>query len=275
MAMATRATSPLTHSPLRQRSRNLLIALWIFWLPLETGFSPLKERVSPRFVVWNIGQGQWASLVQAGRCDHFDVGGERIPGPKLSQYCQGQDNIVHLSHWDWDHIRYLRWLHRRLRGVCLAGLPLASTNERRLRWARPIPLCSKDKQLPPWLQLILPPPDSWSDSNGSSRVYIAFEKILIPGDARAREESSWPTEALAQVEFLLLGHHGSNTSTSSDLLNRLPRLKQSIASARAAAYGHPHPEVVLRHQTRGIPLLRTEQWGHLIFELSLSESDLP
>ncbi|MBK7961611.1 MAG: hypothetical protein IPK04_10715 [Bdellovibrionales bacterium] len=70
-----------------------------------------------------------------------------------------------------------------------------------------------------------------------------------------------------QIKVLILGHHGSKTSTSEALLQRLPRLKFAIATARESRYGHPHFVVLNRLRQHRIPILRTEDWGHIGLEL--------
>lgn len=66
---------------------------------------------------------------------------------------------------------------------------------------------------------------------------------------------------------LILGHHGSKSSTSEYLLNNLS-IRQSISSARWKRYHHPHPQVLARLQIKKIPNLRTEDWGHIIFQIN-------
>jgi competence protein ComEC len=72
---------------------------------------------------------------------------------------------------------------------------------------------------------------------------------------------------LSGSRILVLGHHGSRTSTSSLLLDHLPRLTAAVSSARFRKYGHPHARVRRDLAKRHIPLLRTEEWGNLHFEL--------
>jgi competence protein ComEC len=93
---------------------------------------------------------------------------------------------------------------------------------------------------------------------------------LIPGDSTAPQEKIWSYHGnMQKTGFLLLGHHGSRTSTSEELLSQLPHLKVAIASARFARYGHPHLEVVRRLKKYHVALLKTEDWGNLWFEIPL------
>ena len=69
------------------------------------------------------------------------------------------------------------------------------------------------------------------------------------------------------VRILVVGHHGSRTSTSKELLESLTHLHAGLVSARAAKYGHPHNQVISQFAQQKTPLLTTEKWGHLIFEM--------
>jgi competence protein ComEC len=106
-------------------------------------------------------------------------------------------------------------------------------------------------------------------SNDESRVFEVSESFLIPGDSPVRQELTWREKILSpeKIKFLFLGHHGSRTSTSAKLLNRLLNLKLAISSARSARYGHPHQEVLGRLKKFGVSCLQTEFWGNIKIEL--------
>jgi competence protein ComEC len=72
---------------------------------------------------------------------------------------------------------------------------------------------------------------------------------------------------------LILGHHGSQTSSSQAFLTQA-RPGLAIASARRARYGHPHRKVVSRLRQKKIPTLTTEDWGSLFFSLPNFDSGL-
>jgi competence protein ComEC len=106
-------------------------------------------------------------------------------------------------------------------------------------------------------------------SNEASHVFEIQGVALVTGDSPKGNERIW-SRRLARGDaspVLVLGHHGSRTSTSETLLQRLPRLVMAVASARKNRYGHPHPEVARLLRSRGIALLSTEVWGHLRFLL--------
>jgi len=112
------------------------------------------------------------------------------------------------------------------------------------------------------------------DRNLLSRVYLirGFKRsILIPGDSPAPAEKIWLPQLLPilngqPIEVLILGHHGSYTSTSEDLLQKLSP-KVGIASARKRRYGHPHKIIEKRLRDYEASILSTEFWGTFIFQL--------
>lgn len=95
-------------------------------------------------------------------------------------------------------------------------------------------------------------------------VYSIKHQVLIPGDSPKSEEKKWNSEIYSS-RILILGHHGSKTSTSKMLLDSLKNLKMAVASARFNRYKHPSLETVIKLKKRKTPLLKTEQWGNLIF----------
>ncbi|MGE5084974.1 MAG: hypothetical protein ACM3MG_01640, partial [Bacillota bacterium] len=110
------------------------------------------------------------------------------------------------------------------------------------------------------------PPIIAKDTNSNSHV-VKFENTLLPGDSPQQEEKFWKNQSWIQnTKILVLGHHGSKTSTSAELIASLPNLQMAIASARWARYKHPHPATVAILQKYHIPLLRTEDWGNIWLE---------
>ena len=86
-------------------------------------------------------------------------------------------------------------------------------------------------------------------------------ETLITGDAPAiQERQLLALYALPDIECLIVGHHGSKTSTSERLLDGLtPEL--AVISVGENSYGHPTGEVLERLASRGIEILRTDESG--------------
>lgn len=220
------------------------------------------------FIVWNVGQGQWATLVLPDGCHHFDVGGEKNPLARVQKICGKKKNKFYLSHWDWDHISFALKAHKALPQACLKVAPLGKSRPYKMKILETYKSCDAEtapealtKELTSFTSK-----DLTKKTNDLSRVLVALDKILIPGDSPQVQEKIWGQRVSpSKIRLLLLGHHGSQTSSSEELLSLLPDLKMAVASARSARYGHPHPVVVQRLKKHHIPLLRTEDWGNLWF----------
>ncbi len=245
--------------------RTLLAAIVIFIMA-----SPIAVEVHPFVVVWDIGQGQWITIVTNNACLHFDMGGEnRLP--PVRSLCLNKRNRVYFSHSDMDHIKFLPWGATHLPHLCDAAPPLDPMNARKKRLIASVHLCRSPLNTNEVKIVEITPSinnKTFKGHNDFSRVFVVYgpdRAILIPGDSTATAERVWSKrlEQLPFVQILVAGHHGSRTSTSEALLRRLPDLKVSIASARKARYGHPNPEVVARLRAHGVPCLRTEIFGNI------------
>ncbi len=256
---------------LRQLAPFTLLATLLILIP---SYRLESDRSSQQFVIWNIGQGQWTTWVQDEECWHFDMGGEWDVSAKVEKLCRRKLNRVFLSHWDWDHIGLLRKMTARNLKICLVATPLGEASESKRRLLREISFCDPETAAKAATNVreLFSIPNLSSPrtlkSNQLSRVFWLKEiSVLIPGDSTTQEEKTWGPNIPATTRGLVLGHHGSRTSTSELILEKLPQLRWAVSSARRSRYGHPHPEVVERLAKRKIPLLRTEDWGTLHFRL--------
>lgn len=259
--------------------------------------TPLANKSTFSYVViWNVGQGQWVTAVENFKCRHFDVGGERFPWKKVSALCRDKQNEIYLSHWDWDHIGALaRW--PKSWQSCIALRPQGLSSPGKMKMLSRFQDCATKTSLPVWRhsdfsimlsnddiektessktkrkrrkpaasQLLTSKPANKVGSNELSQV-IRFGDFLFPGDSPVSAEKSWSQMPwVSSARILVLGHHGSRTSTSEELLERIPDLKLAISSARYERYKHPHPEVLYRLKRHHIPILKTEDWGNIWFQ---------
>ena len=220
------------------------------------------------FIVWNVGQGQWVTKVDHEACLHFDVGGEFKPSSqKLKLYCDKKQNALFFSHWDWDHIGLVKYLDLHLPQVCIAQMPGGVGSESKVRLLKSIPACAKKN----FSVQTLFAHDAKS-TNANSNIFVQRD-ILIPGDSPTSQEKLWLHQLTSSLKIhtLILGHHGSRTSTSLELLSALPHLRLAIVSARKKRYGHPHLQTLFRLQKHHISVLRTEDWGHIVMPFSVSK----
>lgn len=220
------------------------------------------EYPTTQFIVWNVGQGQWLTLVKNDVCWHFDFGGEKNPTRKVKELCSWRWNVLLLSHPDRDHFSFIRSIKAQFKSVCLKGPSWELINKKKIG-ATDIQMCPHDLQLN--YHFYLPQTHNSKDDNSNSQIAFS-KKWLIPGDAPQSLEKKWVSlnPNIGTVSRLILGHHGSKTSTSALLLNKLNQLRQCIASSRKKKYGHPHREVRIRIQNH-CSLILTEDWNHLHF----------
>lgn len=112
-----------------------------------------------------------------------------------------------------------------------------------------------------------------SDVNACSMVlYMTFGEctMLFTGDATLESESrllsQYPEKELL---FLKVGHHGSNTSTSQQLLSAYHPRYAFISCGRKNSYGHPHEEVLELLREQQMEVLRTDHLGAIRIHLDL------
>lgn len=224
------------------------------------------------WVVWNVGQGAWVTHIEPGECRHYDVGGEfgsfRTIKKTLIFHCGYKVNRLNLSHWDYDHFLNIPSLAKSVPRLCWEYIPTFFRNKKSAEKVLNlnIPNCSiKDNLKDSFLKLWVP--STAKDTNGSSTIFFE-ENVLMTGDSPIQQEKIWVREIedLAFTRILILGHHGSRTSTGRDLLSHLPNLKFVVASARYAKYKHPHQDTLSRLSKFKIPVLKTEDWGNIWFE---------
>ncbi|MBC7421327.1 MAG: hydrolase [Bdellovibrio sp.] len=219
------------------------------------------------WVIWNTGQGLWVTHVLPFSCTHYDFGGEigsfKYIRGKLLANCAYKENRLNLSHWHADHYINLNYLVKSLPRVCWESQPLFRPDNLSIKKIinLNIPSClASEQKVQSWAPL------QFKSVNESSNIYLA-NQILLPGDSPLAQEKKWSKSftGLTKVKLLVLGHHGSRTSSGLQLLRKLPNLSVAVSSARRARYGHPHRQTLVRLQKSRVPVLRTEEWGNIWF----------
>jgi competence protein ComEC len=85
---------------------------------------------------------------------------------------------------------------------------------------------------------------------------------LLTGDAPVAVEEAFLSRILSpRIQALKVGHHGSRTSTSPELLERLSPEVALISVGGRNRYGHPHGEVLRRLEAEGVGVFRTDRLG--------------
>ena len=110
------------------------------------------------------------------------------------------------------------------------------------------------------------PDRSYTESNDLSIVnYFSYDsfRFLWMGDASVNVESNLLNTYTLSCDFIKLGHHGSNTSSSFEFLNTIEPKLAIISCGYNNKYNHPHVEVVKRLKELGISSLSTKDCGSI------------
>lgn len=112
----------------------------------------------------------------------------------------------------------------------------------------------------------------WKEANEGSLVLLGRIKgrkgeikVLLMGDATMEVERRlvWRKILNEEVDILKIGHHGSKTSSSEELLDMVRPAVAVISVGKNNRYGHPVKEVLERIEERGIEIRRTDRDGEL------------
>ncbi len=115
--------------------------------------------------------------------------------------------------------------------------------------------------------------ESGLNANELSLVLLAEydgKKILFTGDAGSTVEKKLILEKgslLSETDVLKVGHHGSRSASSEDFLQSVKPQCAIISCGKKNRYGHPHEEILMRLQTLGAKVYRTDRCGAVILQI--------
>jgi competence protein ComEC len=129
------------------------------------------------------------------------------------------------------------------------------------------------------ISVLHPPPGEAGgrvdDLNDLSLVtLVTWERasVLLTGDASAEIErallDALPPASLPRLSVLKLGHHGSRTSTSSELVAQTRPRVAIVSVGDGNSFGHPHEVVMERMDLAGVPVYRTDRDGDVRFVIA-------
>lgn len=220
-------------------------------LPL---INPSQERVADGYAqVWllDVGQGQAVWVQTAQHSLLYDAGpavsgfdtGERIVLPVLRGFAQRQLDQLLISHADADHAGGAQAL---LDGSEVKQVISGQANQHPAHFAAQACTEQQWQWDGVWFW-------RWQwrhaqNSNQKSCVLLIDaqgERLLLTGDLDAAGEAAlladWPW---LKTDWLVVGHHGSRTSTSRRFLQAIEPHSALISRGKHNSYGHPHPQVV-------------------------------
>ncbi len=235
------------------------IAAW--WEPLQTDV---------RFTVLDVGQGQCLVFQTEGKTVVVDCGGDSDAeaADQLAEFLLAQglyriDALI-LTHLDRDHGGGIQNLFSRI-DVDILLLPYTSSDLK-------LPSESRLLYVSETLELTLGkskikiyPPNFPGNSNEMS-LCLLFDTencdILVTGDRNGfGERSLLRNNAIADVDILVAGHHGSRNSTCVELLQAVRPEIVCISAGKNNPYGHPAPELLARLAEYGCSVYRTDLQG--------------
>ncbi len=239
-------------------------------------FSWIEPRLDNyRLTVLDVGQGQSILIQSKGETYLVDCGGSSDTSTAdttavqlLSQGVRKIDGVI-LTHYDADHVGGLAYLLQRMDADKIY-LPVQDV---------PLPFSLPEGQEVIYLseieiiqvgvgQLTLIPGDSDAESNDCSTCVLFQAKecdILITGDrSTSGEKRLMEQYKLPELEVLIAGHHGSNSSTGFSLLTQTKPDTVIISVAENNSYGHPDVRLLERLKLFGCRILRTDKHGNII-----------
>ncbi len=244
-------------------------------LPLLFPASQAPAEGRARVVVLDVGQGlavlvrtrQHALLYDSGpRQGDFDLG-ERVVRPSLQALGVRQLDLLLLSHADSDHMGGAEAV---LRGLPVRQLVSGESDQPPAGWSAEPCHSGQGWQ---WDQVRFqlwqhPRP---ADSNQASCILLveaSGEQLLLMGDAdQSTEDALLATGWPLAPRWLMLGHHGSRTASSSRFLQALGPGEALVSRGWLNPFNHPHPEVLQRLRGAGRRLHDTAEQGALLLEL--------
>ncbi len=116
-------------------------------------------------------------------------------------------------------------------------------------------------------EIIAPCSEKYGNTNNYSVGVIirhGGNSFLLTGDAEASAEKEMlESGRLADVDVYKAGHHGSDTSSSDEFLDKVSPEIAVISCGTGNSYGHPKQSTLDKFEERGIQVYRTDLSGSI------------
>ncbi len=263
----------------KKRSLWVLICLVALGFTISTAASFAESRMDKfRVTVLDVGQGQCILLQSANSCYMVDCGGDSAKGAASavvrtlwSNGIYKLDGII-LTHFDEDHVGGILPLLAQTQADRLY-IPAGERTQDgdSITELFPGELCYVETEtvLSCGNGTITVFPNYPDASGNECSLCILFQAadcdILITGDRNASGEAQLMAQTdLPDLEALIVGHHGSKSSTSMELLRSTMPEVAIISVGKDNRYGHPDEEILNRLALYGCKVLRTDLHGTII-----------
>lgn len=251
---------------------SFLILIIIFLVP--------RDNDGSKMIVLDVGQGLAVYGVENNFSWLYDTGAQFRSGFSLGDAVVAKNilaidadklDLLFVSHSDNDHAGGEEGLRRRIiPRVTYAGQPKKEQHKECHGLAGWHELGSGKNR---W-RIFNYKLDTSSDNNQSCIVQIemAGKRILLPGDIDIKAEAHLLEVYGEQLksDVLIVGHHGSKTSSSREWLVQVDPDLAIVSSGFKNRYHHPHWSIVKRFKQLSIPFYNTAESGAI--EIELSES---
>lgn len=264
----------------KKRRLWLLAVCAAFSFALCVFFSVSESRIDQfRVTVLDVGQGQCILLQSGNQCYMVDCGGDSpkkvaslATGTLWSNGIYRLDGLI-LTHYDEDHVGTIEPLLAQFSAEDLY-MPI-SEDKQNLQTS----IINNFNGAVHYVESIITVPcgegtitviPASSDAKGNeSSLCILFQAadcdILITGDRNRNGEAQLLEQfALPDLEVLVVGHHGSKSSTGLPLLNATMPEVAVISVGEDNLYSHPEQETLERLTLFGCEILRTDLLGTII-----------
>jgi competence protein ComEC len=128
------------------------------------------------------------------------------------------------------------------------------------------------------IEVLAPCPDlspelSANDNSLVLRLRWGARAALLLGDAeRAAEARLLGRPRELRADFLKVGHHGSRSSSTAELIARVQPALASISCGKGNRFGHPHAETLATLAAAGVLPLRSDRLGSVEWQSDGSSS---
>ena len=188
-------------------------------------------------------------------------------------------DVALLTHPDADHMKAQVDAPGRFKVTYALDTVVSQANPDAQPWRDAMASADVDVQLEHeggWLDLgdgvalwvLWPPPGGFDDENLDNENSLVTKlvygdlSVLLTGDAGLPSEAAWIERRIPIASTVLkVGHHGSHSATSAELIQAMQPLVAVIQVGADNDYGHPHQEVLER--LKGLLTLRTDQQGRV------------
>jgi len=262
--LITALSAGLLLLPIALRKRFFLVAGLL--IPFVSQSSGLEEGQF-KLTVLDVGQGSAYLVETANKRLLYDTAaitrtgfdfGEAVVVPALSYRGIRQLDVVVLSHADIDHVGGFKAISGNLQiGKRYLGSPMSGIGGE---------LCRAGHSWQ-WdgvvFEFIHPSLDIEKSTNDQSCVLLvknARQSVLLAGDISKRVERRIQA-TLEPVSVLVVAHHGSDTSSSFEFLEKARPALSVISAGYSNRYRHPHPNVIARLKKHSQEIVVTANAG--------------